>query len=106
MGGDLRVVGLAELDPVAVLDVRDDTPRRLAQRVALSGGSGDLGIPLLELDGVAPRGLGRRNERTRHVEAPVVVDPDLGHHVAGPAGADLPVEDFHDGCHPWIFHGP
>src|SRR2546423_10164187 len=78
----------AELDPLAVLEVRHVAPGRVPDPLALRDRHTQLWRALLEFHRIAAGPRGCVEELVRDVEIAVVVDPDLGRDVGG-----LPVTD-------------
>ena len=77
------VSGLVEFDLVAVFEVRDVAPRRVAHLVALMLRDAQLRRPLLELDGIDAGMFGSSNELFGDLQAAIVVDANFSNDVSG-----------------------
>ena len=103
VAGDALVLGAAELDPLSVVEVGDVSPWGVPHAVPLVRRDRRLGVPLLELHGVAPGLRGGIDELFGQGHVAVVVDADLGHDVGGVALPHRPVPDPNLARHPSSF---
>jgi hypothetical protein len=97
---ELGALAQAELDLVAIVDVRHPAPRSLADDVPLLFGGAHLGRSLLELDRVAPGPHRAVDQLLRELDRAVVVDADLGDYENRLAVPHRLVPDPH-----WSSHG-